>query len=78
MSVECTFDEDVEVQQIIEKTMDFDYIWMVYENLDLEFSYQLVNHVVFSELTLGHYFDCTDHSALLFSCQHYSTECSFP
>lgn len=74
MSVECAFDEDVEVEQIVEEAIDFDDVGMADVHLDFDFSQQLLNHVVFSELPFGHYLYRADHVAFFLCCQHHSAE----
>jgi hypothetical protein len=65
MPVKRTLDDDVEVQQIVEEPVDFDDVGVTDVHLYLQFPDELLEHVVFSELAFGHYFDGAEHAALL-------------
>jgi len=68
MPIEGAFRYDVEIEEIIKKSMYFDYIGMIDKHLYFYFSYELLDHVVFTYRTLRHDFDSTYHFTLFFNC----------
>lgn len=77
MSIKCTFNENIEMQQIVKKAMYFDYVRVTDKHLYLELSYELLDHIVFFDISLRHYLDRTDHSALFLCSKNHSSECTF-
>jgi len=59
MSIECAFGYDVEIEEIIKKTMYFDDIGMADKHLYFYFSEKLFDHVIFNYRALSHDFDRT-------------------
>lgn len=74
MSIECALHQRIEMQQVIEETVNLCHVGVVNEQLDLEFSHQLVLHAALHYLPLRHYLYSTDNSASSLDGQNHSAE----
>ncbi len=67
--------DDVEIAEIVEKAVEFDYVGVVQEHLDLELVDELVQHVL--HFLLGYSFDCYQHFCRFVDCWEDLTERTF-